>query len=211
MFKHLALAAIVIAATGSSASATPITGSFSLLSFSGSYLGGTAATATGLDFGYVNSGIGNGFGTNGTATVGNTSGSFLGLQGTIASISDIFLGALANPNVNPFVSFGSSSPLALRFTDAAFTRSPLGTSVTVTGSATFTDGIVDDTSLGMFSLSTSSQDGMSSNMDFTFTSNASVTPPPSAVPEPASLGLLGVSLVAAGIVRSRIRRRSSLA
>ncbi|MGI4808532.1 MAG: hypothetical protein ACRYF2_10550, partial [Janthinobacterium lividum] len=160
MIKNALLAAVVTVASIGAASAAPISGSFSLASFSGSYVDGTAGTATGLDFGEVFGGTGNGYGTNGSALVGNAKGSFAGLNGTIASISDIALGTTtANPFMtNPFISFGSASNIVLNFTNAALTRSPLGTSVTVTGSALFTDGIDADSSTGMFSLATSSQD-----------------------------------------------------
>ena len=203
MFKNALLTAVVTVASIGAASAAPISGSFSLASFSGSYVDGTAATATGLDFGDAFGGTGNGYGTNGTALVGNAKGSFTGLNGIQASISDIALGnGMANPFMtNPFISFGTASNIALNFTNAALTRSPLGTSVTITGSALFTDGIDADASTGMFSLATSSQNGMSSDVNFTFTSNASTTA--NAVPEPMSLALLASGLAAVGVIRRK--------
>lgn len=199
MIKHTVLAALLTIGTVGAASAAPITGSFSLASFAGTYVGGTAATATGLDFGAAGGGVGNGYGTNGTAFVGNATGSFAGL--TMASVSDISLGTTANPYVaNPFLSFTGSN-LVVNFSNAALTRSPLGTSITVTGSATFTDGIAADATTGMFSLATSSQNGMSTDVNFTFTSNASTAA--TAVPEPISMSLLGAGLIGMGAIRLR--------
>ena len=190
---------LTVGAAGA-ASAAPITGSFSLTSFAGSYIGGTAATATGLDFGAAGGGVGNGYGVNGTAFVGNAMGSFAGL--TNASVSDISLGTTANPYMsNPFLSFTGSN-IVVNFSNAALTRSMLGTSITVTGAATFSDGLAADTTAGMFTLATSSQNGMSTDVNFTFTSNASATAP-STVPEPISISLLGAGLVGMGVVRLR--------
>ena len=181
-------------------------GSFSLSSIGGSYVGGatpTAATATGLDFGLAGGTTGNGYGTNGTAIVGNVTGSFLGLNGVTASVADIALGATtANPfTANPFISFGGASAITVNFSNAPFTRS-LGTSVIVTGTATFTDGVAADATTGTFSLSTSSQFGSASSANFTFTSNASANAP-TVVPEPFSIVLLGTGLVGLGIARKK--------
>lgn len=202
MIKRLALVSSALAlgaALGAPASAAAIVGSFSLASFSGAYIGGPAATAIGLDFGAAFGGSGNGYGNNGTALVGNASGSFAGLNGTFASVSDISLGAFANPYTsNPFVSFGTN-PITLNFTDASYTRSGLGTSLTITGLASFSNGNPLDNSIGTFSLATSSQDGSPTAIDFTFTSNAST------VPEPASWAMMvgGFGMLGAAMRRRR--------
>ncbi len=205
VFKRLLLASLVTAATIGAASAAPITGGFSLTSFAGTYVGGsaTATTATGLDFGAAGGGTGNGYGTNGTALVGNASGSFAALGGSLANVADISLGnGVANPyTTNPFVAF-TNSTLTLNFSNASLTRSPLGTSITISGTGTFTDGIAADTTQGTFSLSTSNQNGSSGDVNFTFTSNASTT-----VPEPMSIGLLGAGLI--GLGAARRKRRSA--
>lgn len=206
MMKVLLAATAMLAV--SPASAAPIFGSFSLASFSGTYVGGTAATATGLDFGSAFGGSGNGYGTNGSALVGNGTGSFSNLNGLLANISDISLaGFVANPyQQNPFLSFGGASNIVFNFSNALVTRSPLGTSVTITGKGTFTNGIAADASAGTFSLATSSQNGLSSDVKFTFTSNASAVT--AAVPEPGTwaMMLLGFGMVGAAV---RNRRRSS--
>lgn len=205
--KGLLLAAAV-AATGV-ASATPISGSFSLTSFGGTYVGGTATTATGLDFGAVGGGAGNGYGTNGTALVGNATGSFANLGGSIASVSDIQLGTTANPYlVNPFISFGGSL-ITVNFSGAAVTRSSTGTSVTVAGIATFTDGTPADATSGTFSLSANSQNGSANDVNLTFTSNVSATPAVAVTPEPSSLVLLGTGLI--GGATTLLRRRKLIA
>lgn len=199
----LGAAALVAAAP---ATAAPVFGSFSLTSFGGSYVGGTADTATGLDFGSAFGNTGNGFGTNGTALVGNATGSFAGLDGTFASIADIALGAVANPtSSNPFISFGANSPISLNFSNAAYTRSPLGTSVTISGVATFLNGVAADTNTGNFSLSVSSQGGSPTATNFTFTGNASADAV-AAVPEPATWAMM---LVGFGGIGFAMRRRKS--
>lgn len=187
-------------ATAAPASAAQIVGSFSLISFSGSFVGGTAATATGLDFGTISSGSGNGYGTNGSALVGNASGSFASLNGTLASIADISLAAFANPYLsNPFISF-AGLPITLNFSDASFTRSPFGTSLTIFGTATFSNGDPAQSNIGTFTLATSSRNGSPAAIDFTFTGNAST-----AVPEPASWAMMvaGFGLLAAVMRRRR--------
>jgi hypothetical protein len=202
MIKRFVLASSALAlglAAAVPASAATIFGSFSLASFSGSYVNGTAATATGLDFGPTFGGSGNGYGTNGSALVGNASGSFAGLNGTTASVADISLGTFANPfTTNPFISFGGNSPITLSFTDASYTRT--GTSLTITGGALFSNGNPAEANTGTFTLATSSQDGMASAVDFTFTSNAST----SAVPEPASWAMM---LAGFGMLGAAMRRR----
>ena len=201
--KKFILAVLTATMVAGSANAAPIVGSFSLLSFSGNYVGGTASTATGLDFGGVFGSTGNGYGTNGTALVGNAQGNFAGLNGAIASVSDIALvGGTANPYLtNPFISFGGGSNIVFSFSNASFTRSPLGTSVTITGTGTFTNGVAADATLGTFSLVTSSQDGMANNVNFTFTSNAATIS--SAVPEPATWAMMTLGFGAMGFAMRR--------
>jgi len=202
MMKVLLAASALLAV--SPASAAPIIGSFSLASFSGNYTGGTAANATGLDFGDAFGGTGNGYGVNGTALIGNAQGSFAGLNGMIASIADIaLLGNVANPyTTNPFIQFGSASNIVFSFDNASVTRSPLGTSVTITGMGMFTNGNAADATAGTFSLATASQNGLSSDVKFTFTSNASAV---AAVPEPGTwaMMLVGFAMVGAAVRKRR--------
>jgi hypothetical protein len=122
----------------------------------------------------------------------------------IASIADIaLLGNVANAYTqNPFIQFGTASNIIFSFNHALVTRSPLGTSVTITGTGTFSNGIAADATAGTFSLATSSQNGLSSDVNFTFTSNASA----GAVPEPATWAMM---LVGFAMVGAAVRKRRS--
>ncbi|KQU53213.1 hypothetical protein ASG67_10410 [Sphingomonas sp. Leaf339] len=211
--KKFIVAALTATMLAGSANAAPIIGSFSLASFSGNYVSGTASTATGLDFGDAFGGTGNGYGTNGSALVGNAQGSFAGLNGVLASVSDIALGAgIANPYVtNPFISFGGASNIAFAFANASLTRSPLGTSITITGTGTFTNGVAADATSGTFSLATSSVNGTANSVSFTFTSNAVATA--SAVPETSTWAMMTLGFGAMGFAmrRKKINTRIRLA
>lgn len=201
--KHrlVAGAAGLLALVPGVASAAPILGSFSLTGFNGTFIGAvpTALGATGLDIGTSGS-VGNGYGTAGTATIGNGQGSFAGLAS--ATISDIALGALANPTSSFYINFGNN--LLVTFSNAAISRSPLGTSLNVTGDAAFTDGVASDATTGTFSLVVNSQRGDAANPNFTFTGNASAASP---VPEPAAwaMMILGVGAVGFALRRQKVR------
>jgi hypothetical protein len=209
----LSLALLSSSVITAAAEAAPIVGSFSLGLSSGSYVGAngvpaTAATATGLDFGMSSlqggTGTGNGFGTNGSAVVFNATGSFSGLNGSFASIADVTLGSAgtANPyTANPFISLGNYT---FAFSNGAYTRSPLGTSVTITGTGTFSDGIAADTNAGTFAVSTSSQSGQATDLNFTFTSNLAASTPTAAVPEPAAWAMM---ILGMGVIGFAMRRR----
>ncbi len=202
-FTRLLVSAAAVAGFAAPACAAPIMGSFSLASFSGTFIGGNATTATGLDFGDVFSGSGNGYGTAGTALIGNQTGDFVGL-GPIAFISDISLGAFANPFSGPFLTFAGSE-LMLDFANASFTRSVLGTSINITGTGIFTNGDAADATPGMFALAVSSQNGMASSATFTYSANASTV---GAVPETATWAMM---LAGFGAVGFAMRRRQKVA
>ncbi len=201
-FMMMAVASGMALAAATPAGAAVVIGSFNLNNVSGTYNGGsqTALTATGLDFGLLGTGVGNGFGTNGQATLQLGTGSFTAFNNSTVSISDVSLAAFANPNVNPFLTIGTGAGQVLvNFSNAAIQRDP--TSVTIQGAATFLNG--GDTSFGTFSLSSNSQNGQASNLNFTFTSNASAT---GAVPEPATWGMM---IVGFGLVGGVLRRRKT--
>lgn len=199
---RLLVSAAAVAGFAAPAYAAPIMGSFSLLSFSGSFIGGTALTATGLDFGDAFASSGNGFGTAGTALIGNATGDFEGL-GPVAIISDISLDSFANPFSGPFLTFGASG-LTLDFANASFTRSALGTSINITGTGVFSNGVEADSTPGMFALAVSSRNGMASSATFTYSANASAV---GAVPETATWAMM---LAGFGAIGFAMRRRQKV-
>lgn len=202
-FTRLLVSAAAVAGFAAPAYAAPIMGSFSLLSFGGTFIGGSAMTATGLDFGDALTNSGNGYGTAGTAFIGNQTGDFIGL-GPVAFISDIALGAFANPFSGPFLTFAGSD-LTLDFANASFTRSALGTSINITGTGVFSNGVAADAAAGTFALAVSSQGGKASSTTFTYSANASTV---SAVPETATWAMM---LAGFGAVGFAMRRRQKVA
>ncbi|MDT7953072.1 MAG: hypothetical protein RQ966_16335 [Acetobacteraceae bacterium] len=209
--KKALLGTVLSIAFAGAASAAPISGSFSARGF-GVYLNDsgnvtTEVNATRLDFGCGTAlagctvtGGGNGFGTPGSVLVTLGQGSFSAFVGTAATIQDVQLGGLGTTTANPvgsaFLTFGGGA-ITLDFANATATHNTqTGQAIDIVGTGTYTSG--GTMTPGTFQLLTASA-GTAAAVSFQFTVNGTAT----AIPEPISLSLLGVSLLGLGLIGRR--------
>lgn len=168
--------AALVALWAGQASAVPITGQISLT-------GSDTFTPTSVDF-------------QGLANIQTSSGSYASVLGTCNGC--VTMTDFSSSSTN-FVVYSGSNGLSLTLTNVVFsfiddTIDSLG--VIGTGTATLTGF---DPTPASFSLTTQ---GIANDGPFSF----SATTIPSAVPEPASLMILGSALLGFGLVRRRRRR-----
>jgi hypothetical protein len=209
-FKSLILGTVLALATGASAMAAPITGSFDITGLfqaennSGANVPFTSATA--LDFcanvtGACVTDRGAGKGT-GAFEVNNVSSnnSFGITNGQMGVAKDFFFSPFSA--VADFLKIGGLTFDLNQIANSSFTSGNFQFLV-LTGTGLFSRDGYDDTA-GTFSF-TGQTNGVYTTGTFTFSGASAAVP----VPEPASIGLFSAGLLGLGLVRRR--RRSSKA
>jgi hypothetical protein len=203
------IAALALVLFAASAEATPIVGSFSI---SGNFLpvnGLTGALttlglATGIDFIDLNGSTPTP-GTAGQFTVNSASLDFSGLVGQTGAIRDFSFagaGSTSFPNVAiPLVAFQTVGGLTFTLTSMAAPLLQNNTFLALSGQGFFSMTGYADT-WGTFDFS-----GNGSGGTFSFSASNGAT---SAVPEPASMALLGAGLLVCAATLNRRRRKSSV-
>jgi hypothetical protein len=176
----------------SQAFAMPLTGQIVLTGAGMYYDGDSDGVVDGIDVVTATNVAGTGWGTAGEVEVGfGTTGTFSSLfsLGTTGAMNDIDFAA---SSVSPLWTVGT-----LSFDLMSFTANPVASGYEIVGSGLITDSTgTYDATYGAFTLNTSSSDAR-------FSFDATTT-----VPEPGAIALLGMGLLAMGMVSTGRRRNS---
>jgi hypothetical protein len=199
LYGTVGAASIALAMTISgTALAIPITGQLTLTgtsSFQPTTDNGTKTTsnmtkATGIDFDAN---------VSPTFTTSNGSGSFLGVSGT-GTITDLNNFGLFSPTITDFLTVSAGGKILRLDLSNITIVSKSASEIDLLGTGTLHLTGFDDDPTGTFEFTGKSSNGASDQTTFTWTATID---PPSPVPEPSVLGVMGGSLLGFGWLRRR--------